>query len=95
MSANISFEEKSTTEFCSNIATDVYFDTRSSHVDTHYADGGAIFSIGSSRITFGGNSSTLFSNNIVDHRGGAVFTESYNINIIRFCDNATVTFTKT
>ena len=90
--SNIFFEEKSTTDFCYNTAK--HFSEKSFLYIHQIAnnDGGAIYSVGISHITFGGNSTALFSNNIADYHGGAVFTESYIV--IRFCDNATVTFTK-
>ena len=82
---NISFKEKSTTEFFHNIAAHSGEDPFNP-----YNDGGDIYSVGTGHITLEGIHQQYFINNIANQHRGAIFTRSYNV--IKFCDNSTVTF---
>ena len=81
----IFFEEKSTTQFCYNTAK--FFSEKSFLYINQiaYNDGGAIYSVGISHITFRGNSSTLFHNNVADHHG-----EQYLLKLLVSSDFATI-----
>ena len=91
LQSNISFKEKSTSEFYHNIAM-LSGKERFFFINNPYSNGGAIYSAESSHIIFKGNSSIIFHSNIADYRGGAIFTEHHSV--IRFCGNSTVIFTK-
>ena len=82
--SNISFIEKSTTEFCNNNAFQ-FGDYSVLH------SGGAVCTVTKSHITFGDDSCTKFNSNVTNYHGGALYAKDYSD--IRFFGNSTVTFT--